>query len=766
MSIVGQPPAYFFLASSIFFILVTGLAIWKSNLRLPVTRLLIAYTLLSASLFYLLYFRDIGYLWMFRPDVLVNLPFYGMLLLAWVFLGYTLAFLRTGAPGLRGWWAGLLPVTAALLFDSDPLRNLADVLWRSPTQVLTRSAAAWYTLQAIWALLIAVATLLVLRRYAQTVQPLHRNRLKYLFPILAIQTGSGWMLLANYSLPGYSLHLLVTLLILNISLTHSLPDLRKISRQILSYIIVTVLSTVLLGAGFLVAWNLTKSTTGSNQFWAGAAVVGVVAILFTPLLALIRRLVDRLLSGSRYDAAQAVREYSHSISNILDMELLAAIVVGSVRETLHIKRGHLALVERVEEAGEKGYRLRDIHFEGNGDLRPGFLSFTGPVAAYLVQERHPLTQYDIDLLPRFQTTGKDELKWLVSTGMDVYIPILAHDEWIGLLMVGPRTSGDRYYEQDLGLLSALASQTAVSLENARLVRHLVELNNEVQQAYNELNRANQQLERLDRVKTDFINIASHELRTPITLVMGYSEMLLGDAAIQENPYYSQMVGGIRSGSVRLHEIVDSLLDIAKIDNRALDLAPKAISLPSLIRNIHGGMEKAFAERSLSFDTIELTNLPAIEADVDALQKVFYHLIVNAVKYTPDGGKVKVMERLVPADKSDLGQDSVEVIVSDTGIGIAPEIQELIFTKFYQTGPVNLHSSGKTKFKGGGPGLGLAIVRGIVEAHNGKVWAESPGHDEAAFPGSQFHVLLPLRQPLAAEEGEPQPVMVVSDGLMR
>jgi signal transduction histidine kinase len=83
------------------------------------------------------------------------------------------------------------------------------------------------------------------------------------------------------------------------------------------------------------------------------------------------------------------------------------------------------------------------------------------------------------------------------------------------------------------------------------------------------------------------------------------------------------------------------------------------------------------------------------------------------------------------------------LVRDSGIGIGPEMHELIFSKFYQTGEIALHSSAKTKFKGGGPGLGLAITRGIVAAHGGKIWLESAGHDEVRCPGTTFHVLLPL-----------------------
>ena len=124
--------------------------------------------------------------------------------------------------------------------------------------------------------------------------------------------------------------------------------------------------------------------------------------------------------------------------------------------------------------------------------------------------------------------------------------------------------------------------------------------------------------------------------------------------------------------------------------------------------------------------------------------MFSNLIVNAIKYTPDGGKIRLHGRYWQevAPQANWPAPGVEVIVSDTGIGVAPEAQTLIFTKFYQTGKVAFHSSGKTKFKGGGPGLGLAIAQGIIEAHQGQLWVESPGHDEERCPGSDFHVILP------------------------
>ena len=153
-------------------------------------------------------------------------------------------------------------------------------------------------------------------------------------------------------------------------------------------------------------------------------------------------------------------------------------------------------------------------------------------------------------------------------------------------------------------------------------------------------------------------------------------------------------------------------------------------------------------------TVEpLDDLPAIKGDMDALKKVFLHLLVNAIKYTPDGGQIIISGRALPVGERGLPDGGVELVVSDTGIGIDSDYHDLIFAKFYQTGEVAFHSSGKTKFKGGGPGLGLAIAKGVVETHGGQIWVESPGYDEDTCPGSHFHVVLPLTPPSAMIEGE-------------
>jgi signal transduction histidine kinase len=200
----------------------------------------------------------------------------------------------------------------------------------------------------------------------------------------------------------------------------------------------------------------------------------------------------------------------------------------------------------------------------------------------------------------------------------------------------------------------------------------------------------------------------------------------------------------------LHEIVDAMLDVAKIDARDLNLDTRPVVLAEVIEAVRSELKKSARERNQEIDLIDLHSLPSIVADATALRKVFYHLIINAIKYTPDGGKITISGQVLEPNLTDLPKGGVEIIVSDTGIGIDPRFHDLIFVKFYKTGELALHSSGKTKFKGGGPGLGLAIANGIVAAHQGRIWVESLGHDEKACPGSQFHVVLPLCQQEANE----------------
>ncbi|MGB8983198.1 MAG: HAMP domain-containing sensor histidine kinase, partial [Anaerolineales bacterium] len=264
----------------------------------------------------------------------------------------------------------------------------------------------------------------------------------------------------------------------------------------------------------------------------------------------------------------------------------------------------------------------------------------------------------------------------------------------------------------------------------------------LQQRTLELEKTNRILEQMDRTKTRFIQVSAHELRTPMTLVQGYAQMI--QMKLNGNPEFSKYMAGILDGSTRMMEVIDNMLDVSRIDSNQLEIMPAKLEIDTVFQKVQKAFQPAIAERRITFTLDGISDLPVICADKDFLYKVFSHVIGNAIKYTPDGGKVSVTGRTL----REAGRPAIEIVVKDTGVGIDPEYQQLVFEKFYQTGEVLLHSSGKTKFKGGGPGLGLAIARGIVNAHQGRIWLESSGNNEKTHPGTTVFVRLPIDGPVS------------------
>jgi signal transduction histidine kinase len=264
-----------------------------------------------------------------------------------------------------------------------------------------------------------------------------------------------------------------------------------------------------------------------------------------------------------------------------------------------------------------------------------------------------------------------------------------------------------------------------------------------QRMIQDLEKTNKILRQLDRNKLEFIMIAAHELRTPLTVLNGYVNVLRSFPETQANPALADVTDGVMKGTNRMHKVVNMMLDLTRIGSESLQVASEPVPLQRIIADLLRDLQQAAAERNIRISVLRAEDTPEIKGDPPLIQKALYQLIVNAIKYTPDGGKILITTR--PAQLPD-HSPCVEIAVRDRGIGIDAEHQDLIFEKFYQVGNVALHSSGKTTFKGGGPGLGLALVRGVARAHGGKVWVESAGHDEVNFTGSTFYLMLPLAPP--------------------
>ncbi len=427
---------------------------------------------------------------------------------------------------------------------------------------------------------------------------------------------------------------------------------------------------------------------------------------------------QRTLSDTLYAVARALSQ-TLDVSEVLDLILTGlGQIVGYDRASVLLRRDDV-----LETVAARGFPANRNPL----DIRVRIKA--GDVFQTICETKEPLVIPELE-----QRADWEYVEDLPPARSWVGLPLInAGDEVIGMLSLvrerpGPYTAGE------VALGATFAGQAGVALHNARV--------------YMELSEAYRQLASLDRAKSDFISLASHELRTPLTLVTGYSNLLLEEPLLKRNPAINGMVQGLSLGAERLQEIVDRMVDIAEIESRSLQLEFLPVNLHALLKHVVLDLEDALTERHIDLRLADLTGIATIEADRTALDKVFRHLMMNAIKYTPDGGEIRITAKPVSYDLYGLPEHCIQVTVADTGIGIDPVHQQRIFDKFYQTGEVSLHSSGTIKFRGGGPGLGLAIVKGIVEAHRGRVWVESSGHDVRTCPGSRFNVILPIQQPAA------------------
>jgi len=294
-------------------------------------------------------------------------------------------------------------------------------------------------------------------------------------------------------------------------------------------------------------------------------------------------------------------------------------------------------------------------------------------------------------------------------------------------------------KQDLETILSRSPRMAIDIIRITLDR--IRANDQLM--IEDLQKSNKVLRQLDRNKLEFIQVAAHELRTPLTVLNGYVDVLRSLPSISTNENFGEVIQGILKGTDRIHQVVNLMLDLTRIGTETLKIASVPVPLKRIIDDLIHDFEIATTERRIKIYPQHAEDVPTINGDPALIEKALYQLIVNAIKYSPDGSTIIITTRPVAMNDKAPG---VEVAVRDRGIGLDAEHHELIFEKFYQVGSVDIHSSGKTTFKGGGPGLGLAIVKGVARAHGGKVWVESAGHDEVNFTGSTFYLQLPVDPP--------------------
>ncbi len=317
--------------------------------------------------------------------------------------------------------------------------------------------------------------------------------------------------------------------------------------------------------------------------------------------------------------------------------------------------------------------------------------------------------------------------WARSAGLGALalVPGLANQRLVCVLCASNGAKGYEFHASARRFLQALADKTAMTLENASLISELRENNRE-------LAAANQKLKELDKLKSQFLSVATHELRTPLSIILGYNSMIaesLGERlSKEERKIFRESVAACK----RLIRLVNSMLDIAQIESGKMKMNFAPVDVRPLISGVIALFQHEARAKNINLKMELPSRLPRLAVDAERIEQVLVNLLGNAVKFTEAGGNITLALR----QRSDL--NAVEITVSDTGIGISAEQQATIFDEFAQIARQNSRRHRE------GSGLGLAIAKRIVEAHEGTLSVTSkPGK------GSSFCFTIPTKSPAHA-----------------
>ena len=342
-----------------------------------------------------------------------DIEVYGALILAFLMTITAYVFMRRSP---IAWLivGGVIGLVLVMLLNQE--MQFPHVVWSSGDFSLTndRLGLAWAVVG--WLIFIIGAAFAVTDAYQKSRQPLLRNRLIYWIPTFILIAINDGLILTGVNIAGNPLRLLAAALMSYLALTHDLPDVRQIMRRTLVYLITIflIMTFYVLGVDFVEV--IFRAMPNFNPLFIGAVIALLLAILFTPLLSLVRGLVDAWLHIDQYDAGRTLQEYSESISNILEMERLAGVAVGIIMKNMRVQRGFLFLVDQKRDAGGlQTYQLRSVRNVEERQIVSIDLPGNGPIALHFARDGRPLLQYDIDLLPAFRATSSVESDWFKSS---------------------------------------------------------------------------------------------------------------------------------------------------------------------------------------------------------------------------------------------------------------------------------------------------------------------------------------------------------------
>lgn len=489
-----------------------------------------------------------------------------------------------------------------------------------------------------------------------------------------------------------------------------LMDLRLVAARTVSYFFLIFLIGLLMASG-LYAFNVlvVGKSIERSQILISILLVLFILFAFPTFSRFFEGISDKIFFKGRYETAALLRKLSMITASTLSLDDLIKNVLGEVSEKMKMTRSSVVL------------------------LRDSKVLEVKPAKTKL------FSSLSMKKLTDFLKTIKDERKILVFDelregkiketfrrfGISLVVPLIAGGEKAGFLLLGEKSSGEIYSSQDIAVLEILGPELAVAIQNAsayeEIRRFNITLKNEIERATRELRRANERLRELDKLKDEFLSIATHELRTPMTAVKGYLDMILSGDSGRINKKTKDFLTEAYDVTDRLANLVNDMLDVSRIEQKRLTLEIKDVDLSLEVKKVIENLAPLATKKRLSFSYKPLKKLPLVKADSAKVRQILNNLAGNAIKFTQKG-------EITVSHKIENG--FVVTQIKDTGVGISKADVKKLFHKFSRI-------DGGIKREQGGTGLGLYISKGLVENMGGKIEVKSE-----LGKGSTFSFSLP------------------------
>ena len=437
--------------------------------------------------------------------------------------------------------------------------------------------------------------------------------------------------------------------------------------------------------------------------FADQAVIAIENVrLFQELQARTRELVRSV------EELKALGEVGQAVSSTLELETVLTRIASHAVQLTGAAGGAIYEYDEVtEEFQLKG--SHQIEKEFVEALRASPIRLGGGPVGKAASSRTPVEVTDILDEREYTAVRFRPLLGRLGYRSLLAVPLLREEKIMGGLTIFRRTTGS-FPPEVVNLLQTFATQSVLAIQNARLFR--------------EIEDKSRQIEAANRHKSEFLANMSHELRTPLNAIIGFSEVL-GERMFGElNEKQAEYTEDILSSGRHLLSLINEILDLSKVEAGRMELELATFDLPLAIDNARTFVRERATKHGINLDVTVDERLGDFVGDERKIKQILLNLLSNAVKFTPEGGRIGINARQADG--------SVEISVSDTGIGIAPEDQAKIFEEFRQVGGDYAH-------KREGTGLGLTLAKKFVELHGGKIWVESE-----VGKGSTFSFTLPER----------------------